>query len=675
MQTNDLSSVAVDTRLRAFLVLLLLIVFIHPVPASAQTQQKPAADFTYLQSVKASDFPKGLDWLNTERPLSLADLRGKVVVLDFWTYCCINCLHVLPKLHDLEVKYGDSLAVIGVHSAKFEDEGDTDNIRQAILRYDISHPVLNDHGFVVWKDYGVRAWPTMVLIDPEGYVVKTQSGESAPDVFDPIISKLLTAFSQQGKLDTTPLDVKLERDSAPRSVLSFPGKVHVEKNGHRLFISDSGNHRIVVADRRTGELEAVIGSGTAGLRDGDYKQARFNDPQGLTLAGDILYVADRKNHVLRAIDLKGQTVTTVAGTGEQGGYGRGTGPATGVALNSPWDVEFINGIVFIAMAGPHQIWYYDPSENLLGVWAGSGRENLTDGPRLLAALAQPSGLTTDHRKHLFFADAEVSAIRSAGLSEKSGVTTIIGQGLFDFGDIDGDRVQARMQHPLGVTWYNGALYVADTYNNKIKRVVPERYTSYTFAGTGEDGYTNGRLVEASFDEPSGLDAAVDGTLYIADTNNHLIRVIDPDEKTVSTFALKGLSNMPERPTLEPADNVKVLETATVQAGNGILRISPQFPFGYKLNEEGGMRIVVHGSEGSVQPLGDDFRTYQVPFNLAVTTEAGKGSVTFTAEYFYCREDNEGLCYIDSQTLKQPLVIMEDTVGDSSAIVKFEVPWP
>jgi thiol-disulfide isomerase/thioredoxin len=133
----------------------------------------------FPERVKIQPFPEGLDWINTARPLQPSDLRGKFVLLDFWTYCCINCMHVLPEVKKLEKGYRNELVVIGVHSAKFEGERDTQNITEAVLRYQIEHPVVNDSQLIIWKRFGIRAWPTLALIDPEGYAIWAKSGESA----------------------------------------------------------------------------------------------------------------------------------------------------------------------------------------------------------------------------------------------------------------------------------------------------------------------------------------------------------------------------------------------------------------------------------------------------------------------------------------------------------------
>ncbi|HVG18094.1 MAG TPA: thioredoxin-like domain-containing protein, partial [Blastocatellia bacterium] len=424
----------------------------------------------YEGKVNAPDFPEAIEWLNTDRPLSLRQLRGKVVVLDFWTYCCINCMHVIPDLKKLERKYANELVVIGVHSAKFAGERETDNIRQAILRYEIEHPVVNDKDMAVWQQFAVHAWPTLVVIDPAGKVVGHASGEGIYEPFDKLIGKMVEAFGAKGQLDRRPLKLKLERHRAPASMLAFPGKVLADEKSKQLFIADSNHNRIVVVSLEDSSVKEVVGSGEARLADGGFEEASFNHPQGMAFDGRVLYVADTENHALRAVDFEGRAVATIAGTGEQarrlttvGGQGRQT------PLNSPWDLVLHDGLLYIAMAGPHQLWRMDPKTGGVAPYAGSGREDIIDGPLAEAALAQPSGITTDGRA-LYFADSEVSAIRSAALDPNGRVETVVGEGLFDFGDRDGRGSQVRLQHPLGVVYHEGALYVADTYNNKIKRI-------------------------------------------------------------------------------------------------------------------------------------------------------------------------------------------------------------
>ena len=485
-------------------------------------------------TVHAPDFPQGLDWLNTDRPLSLEDLRGKLVLLDFWTYCCINCMHVLPDLKKLEKKYAEELVVVGVHTPKFTTERETENIRKAVLRYEVEHPVVNDHSMRLWREYAVRAWPTLVLIDPHGKVIGAHSGEGVFEVFDPLIARMTASFDADGAIDRRPLATVLESSGAPDSMLSFPGKVLADPAAGRLFVSDSNHNRVVVLSADDFRTLDVIGSGEIGLADGDFADASFHHPQGMALADHRLFLADTENHALREINLATRQVVTVAGDGTQNrDLDASPGDARGRALNSPWDLEWAHGVLFIAMAGSHQIWGYDPESGILAGHAGSGREDHLDGPLLAAALAQPSGLSSDGNV-LFIADSEISSVRTVDLDPRGGhVKTVVGQGLFDYGDVDGSGDAVRLQHPLDVEYHGGRVYVADTYNHKVKVIDPSARKSRTLAGTGQAGLEDGPLDEARFHEPGGLSAAGD-KLFVADTNNHAIRVIDLGQGLVST---------------------------------------------------------------------------------------------------------------------------------------------
>ena len=286
------------------------------------------------ERIHAPELSGAREWFNVPQPLSLAALRGKVVLLDFWTYGCINCMHVLPELRRLEEKYRDELVVIGVHSAKFTNERKSDNIRRILVRYDIDHPVANDADFRIWKSYGARAWPTLVLIDPEGYVVATASGEGKGEAFDRAIAAVIELFDRQGLIDRTPLPLSPERDRIQTSTLAFPGKVLADEPSGRLFVADSNHHRVLVADL-DGRVDAVIGgedlasaSSQVGFADGAFEQARFYRPQGLALDGDVLYIADTENHAVRAANLSSRSVSTLAGTGRQGGWQSPGGAAT-----------------------------------------------------------------------------------------------------------------------------------------------------------------------------------------------------------------------------------------------------------------------------------------------------------------------------------------------------------
>lgn len=622
----------------------------------------------YEGKVNAPEFPEGLEWLNTDRPLSIRQLRGKVVLLDFWTYCCINCMHIIPDLKKLEHKYPNELVVIGVHSAKFTAERGTDNIRQAILRYEIEHPVVNDHEMQIWQEYTARSWPAIFLIDPAGKVVAYMSGEGVYEQMDGIIAKVIGTFDAKKMIDRRPLNLKLERQRTPASLLAFPGKVLADEKSKQLFIADSNHNRIVVAGLEDSTVKEVIGSGEIGLTDGGFDEAAFNHPQGMALDGNTLYVADTENHAIRAVDLVKRTVRTIAGTGEQsrklvtfGGQGKQ------VALNSPWDLTVQNGILYIAMAGPHQLWQMNPKTGGIAPFAGSGREARVDGLLAEASLAQPSGITSNGKK-LYFADSEVSSIRSADLDPNGRVETIVGEDLFEYGDRDGKGSQVRLQHPLGVVYHDGVLYVADTYNNKIKRVSPKDRTSRTFVGTGENGMRDGD--RATLDEPGGVSVAL-GKLYIADTNNHLIRVADLKTGRVETLQLKGLERLQPRKSKQYAGEIIELPGQSIEPGDASLILEIVLPAGYKLNDGAPSAVSFIASPGEIVSLSSEpIHGPRFPVTIPIKVAEGDAVIAVNLVLYYCESAKETLCYFKEARLRIPVSVRISAANHTlSAIYK------
>jgi thiol-disulfide isomerase/thioredoxin len=468
----------------------------------------------------APEFPDGLVWLNTDRPLRFSEaLRGRVVVLDFWTYCCINCMHVLPDLKYLEEKYAhEPVVFIGVHSNKYDNEADPEHVRQAVMRHTITHPVVVDNQHQVWGAFGVRAWPSLVLIDSTGHAVAAFSGEGHRDELDHLIAALLDIGRKQDTLADTPLEFRAERYQ--EQALAFPGKILADGHGKRLFIADTNHNRILITDWQGG-VRGFLGSGGKGLMDGSYEDVRFQHPQGMALSGNNLFIADTENHAVRHADLTTYHVHTVLGNGMIGYDRRGGHRGREQLLNSPWDLAFHHGKLYIAMAGLHQLWVYDPVSEIARVAAGTGREDITDNPAQRAALAQPSGITASEGQ-LYFADAETSAIRVYDPTANR-VETLVGKGLFVFGDEDGSLEEARLQHPLGVAYHDNAVYVADSYNHRIRRIDLRDGTVRTIMGTGAAGRREGD--RPALYEPGGISIAKN-VLFVADTNNHRILEYD-----------------------------------------------------------------------------------------------------------------------------------------------------
>ena len=612
--------------------------------------------------VRAPEIQGGRGWLNTDKPLSLAALKGKIVLLDFWTYGCINCIHIIPDLKKLETKYANQLVVIGVHSAKFKNEKETENIRRIILRYEIEHPVYNDSEYAVWQSYGVRAWPTQVLIDPAGYVVGGVSGEGNYEVIDRTIAKLVDDFRKRGELNEEPLKLVLERAKVGDLPLAFPGKILADAATDRLFIADSNHNRVVVT-KLDGTLVDVIGTGDSGATDGAFDKASFYRPQGLALAGDTLYVADTENHLIRRINLKSRTVETIAGTGKQSREYGESGPARQIALSSPWDLQLAGNTLYIAMAGPHQIWKLDLEKDTVSTFAGSGREARLDGSLVESGFAQPSGMATVGHT-LYVADSESNIIRAIDTAGGH-VKTVVGGDLFEFGDVDGTGDDVRLQHPLGLLAYGDKLLIADTYNHKIKELDPKHQRVTTFAGTGKPGQADGSA--PSFYEPGGL-AIANGKLYVADTNNHAIRVVDLKTKHASTLRINGLTP-PEKNLIssetEAAPNVEEIKTPTQQlrtGANAVLEINVELPQGYHLNPLAPQRYKISVDEGKNITVDEKLASrsakdlklpLRVPLNAA---NAGTANLRAQVTLFYCREDNTGTCRIKTLVWQVPVEV-------------------
>ena len=629
--------------------------------AGAPPSTEPASDRT-----PAPEFPAGLDWLNVEDPLDLASLRGKVVLLDFWTYGCINCIHIIPDLKRLEAEFPDELVVIGVHSAKFDNEGNTENIREITQRYDLRHPVVNDAEFEVWNSWGARAWPTVALIDPAGNAVGVHAGEGVYQVVQPVISALLTEFDAAGQIDPTPIPLLLEVDLSPDTVLSYPGKVYADPSSDRLFIADTGHHRVIATDD-FGVVTAVFGSGKEGFEDGRDSEASFSSPQGLVADGDTLYVADTNNHAIRSIDLATGAVTTLAGTGKQGWPPVG-GPIDQVVLNSPWALELAGEELYVANAGTHQIWTINLTAGTAEPSAGSAAEGTANGPLLQAELAQPSGLALGSDGTLYFADSESSSIRSAAVAEATGETRLVAGGdenLFAFGDLDGIGPGARFQHPLGIADYAGTLLIADTYNSKIKSVDPATGEAMTLFGSVQ-GWSDG--LDPQFYEPGGL--SVDGDLlWVADTNNHVIRMIDLTTGVTSTLVLSGLDvfSVPSDSEAFPG-TVVTLPTVSAAAGAAELLLDVRLPEGYKVNDDASSSVTLTDDGGvSEFPGGErvDVTGTTFPLSIPLQLREGLGMITADLALVWCRKDAEGLCLLEQARFEVPIDVA--ATGPSASI--------
>jgi DNA-binding beta-propeller fold protein YncE/peroxiredoxin len=461
---------------------------------------------------RAPEFPAGLEWFNVQDPVRLSDQAGRVVLLDFGTFSSIHCQHVLQELNSLRRRFRNELVVISVHSPKFTAEKKRSHVLKTINKLHINHPVVHDPDLMLWKMYGTKFWPTQVLIDTEGCILGAMTGDGKKSQLELIIQYQLNRNNEQAANRKPTFSVHPARE-AP-SVLLFPGRIVAAPN--RFYVADSGHNRILVLSSG-GQVIRQYGSLGAGFIDGHGSEAAFDNPQGMALVDEFLYVADTGNHAIRRIHTRSNEVVTIAGNGKAGTSAAVDIPGTPltVSMSSPSDVVFKNGKLYIAMTGSHQIWRLSLIANTIEVFTGSGYEDLQDGPPGSAAFSQPSGLALMQNR-LYCVDAGTSAVRDIDL-DSGIVSTLVGEGLFEFGDVDGAGAAARLQYPLDIVAdpVHQMLWVTDTFNNKIKRIgVSTTYVSSTSC-------------DRRLDEPAGL-AFYEDTLYVANTNAHEVLSLNPN---------------------------------------------------------------------------------------------------------------------------------------------------
>lgn len=658
-------------------------------PATSEQDRDPRFEGTY----PAPPFPDDAVWLNAATAPSWEDLAGRIVVLDFWTYGCINCLHMIPILQDLDREFGDRIEIVGIHSGKFQTEIRSDAIAATIDRLEIHHPVMNDAGFRTWSRYRVEAWPTLVFVDPHGRVIGRQAGEIPRDVLRAYVGELVAYWDDrrpESRAAEPPRAVRRPREedspgratappplgalNSPVSRFRYPQGLAVGPDGRKLYVADTGNDRIVVIDLAARDISTIIG-GTPGFVDGPAGAAQFRRPRGLAVTGETLYVADSGNTAIRMIDLGTGSVSTLTGSGTRG---RGAPPVgtrfpagTDYELSTPFDVAVDPaGRLHVALTGIHQIWTWDLESREFGPSVGTGHEGaVSDVPAAEAELAQPSGLAVADGR-LYIADAESSTVRALTLADGmlghlAGTTR---DTLFDFGNADGPRGINRLQHPLGIAASPTAVYIADTYNHAIRRVNPTTGAVTTVAGGTGAGYEDGRADAAVLDHPGAV-ALAGPHLYIADTNNHVIRRLTLETGAVATVILPGD---------EVARGARVgLPVQSVRPTTETLRLEVRFPPGMGLTPAipSDYRLTIAGApELPVRRGTVSNPVVEIPVNPdahgAGSPEGTRGAATtyrLDTTIYYCETDNPSLCYVDRRGIDIPVRVAGNEAPDTVVV--------
>lgn len=651
-----------------FLKIVTTMALLLPIYSIFAEGDSPAANQKYIPSLSHFTVATpGSQWLNVSRPLKPEDFRDKIVLLDFWTYCCINCIHVIPEIAKLEKEFKDDLVVVGVHSAKFDNERDTDHIRQAILRYGIEHPVVNDKDFRIWRTFDVRSWPTLMLLKPSGEVAKMFAGEGHTEELRKEIKSLIKATKNRSK---TPIPMALEREKVAKGELFYPSKLAYDESSKLLFVSDSSHHQIAAYTWDPKKPESLkpafrIGkSGEPGNVNGSYSAARFRRPQGIVVSKNFLYVADTENHTIRKVDLRLKTVSTIAGTGTQGEKKEGKDlPAKSTALVSPWDLAFHpdDGNLVIAMAGAHQLWSLDIAKGKLSVIAGKGAEAIDDGMPTDNTLAQPSGLSS-LLGSLYFIDAETSALR---FYFESYVKTLVGTGLFDFGFKDGERKEAQLQHPLGLYADVTGVYIADSFNHSIRRYEPAKQALETVIGDGKPGEgaasgpEDGKTVRLN--EPAGITKIAENVFVIADTNNHRLVLWNRTTGKAERMKIEGekIAQTSTPVTAVAAEekrfSIKLPNTLPMAAAK-VNRTNPEIkvilPERYKMNAEGPSFLRLFEGAPPKAVFKQEWSREDLVNGVKLTATELKADTQYFLQgsFYYCLDTKDAVCEIASVSI-------------------------
>ena len=611
---------------------------------------------------RAPDLDRVGTWLGTDRPLLLRGaLKGRVVLLDFWTSGCVNCLHALPVYRALEERFrGQQFQVLGIHSGKFDAEKEVSAVAEAMARVGIDHPVGTDSDLVVWDQYAIHGWPTSVLVDARGYAVAWFRGEPELAVLTAWVQAALDDGRARGVLASGPAEFRRPAvgDTGP---LAFPGKVLALSTGG-LAVADSGHHRLLLLDG-SGMLVRTIGSGLEGFSDGAADIASFRSPQGLAERSGALYVADTGNHAVRRVDLGTGRVETLAGNGRKAeGAIQPAADARTVALRTPWDLTFLGDTLWIAMAGSHQLWRLDVRSGALSAGAGSGREGLDDGSLAEATFAQPSALATDGHV-LYVADSEASAIRRVDPAAGT-VRTLAGEGLFEFGLRDGPLARARFQHPQGLVFAEGVLWVSDTFNGAVRRV------------SLADGQVS--TVARGLAQPGGLTLA-GGRLVVADTDHHRLVTVTPGTGALGPVSLGGVTPPSVRGVEHPvlatrALPVQHLEDALVASGRVELRLEVRLPEGHTFTAGAPQRLELtvagHAAPLQLESAGGILRATAAISPLRTPSDA-----VYSVSLYYCRDGQGAVCLVDRRRLLTRLVPTEGGPGAATVHYRPTPPAP
>ncbi|MGE8226587.1 MAG: hypothetical protein ACN6RK_12465 [Stenotrophomonas sp.] len=467
---------------------------------------------------RVTELPTSAIWLNAA-PATLQDMRGRPLVLAFVNGASVWCMQRVAEVMRWQARNPGRVQLLVVQVPRFEFEREPQHALKLLRRQGVNAPIVLDAQWDAWRKFDVQSWPTLLMLDAYGQERERLVGAAGD------LERALGSLSEgvMRPLDDDGDSIR-ELNAEPRLPLLFPAGLVATAD--RLYVADTGHHRVLECTHE-GRVLRQFGLGSADLINGGVGEAAFNRPQGLALVREILYVADTGNHALRSINLISGQVDTLCGNGRAGD------PRAGV-LAQPWDsplnypaaVAVADNQVHIAMAGDNHIWSYDLGTRELRWRAGAGAVEVRDGSGHLAAFAQPSSLVAVQQT-LYVCDALGSAIRSVQLRGDL-VQTLVGQGPWESGNVDGPRQRACLQYPLALAMGPDSplLWIADAGNGSLRSLR---------LGGGDLSTVN---LPRRLHGPAALAVAA-GAIWIAEADAHAVLRFDPLSGELSEVPIEG----------------------------------------------------------------------------------------------------------------------------------------
>ncbi len=591
-------------------------------------------------------------WLNLSKPIIDEDLKDRVILLHFWNRSCISCIATLFDIKKLEQKFGNKLLVIGIYSAKFDSEKNYQLIENAVLKHDITHPILVDDDLKIWNNFKIKAWPSFVLINPHGNEVETYVGENSVVEMSRDVKKIISRYRY--RLNSNPLPITPEKYNKIGNVLRFPSKLayssslsYKSRQYSAIFISNSGQNNIVIS-ALNGDIIEKIGGAEEGLVDGIFDDATFNSPSGILFNDNKLYVADSGNHALRVIDFKEGLVKTLVGSGVKGDV---ISDATAidaalVNLSSPSDVEFFpdKNTIAISNSGTNQILLYHLKDHKISVLAGSGKEGMLDGKGRASSLAQTSDMSAFQGK-LYFLDALTSSLR---VVDKSGdVKTLIGQGE-KFGHANGAKEKALMQHPLALTVDNSGVYIADSFNHRIRKYDFSSKQIRDLVGAESDDDFGAKT---RFDSPEGI-ISIANNFYISDSGNNRLLILNRSKLNSTLLNVMPPLKLPKEGFLEYLPNLQKSTVISLKENAEII-LKIDVNDGWKINEDGPSFInLLELVSDDKADLISSFDWHAVKSKeMKLPKLSSSKNYLMQGTIYYCEDKINSLCYLKSYEQK------------------------